>query len=109
MRWRFLSAILSTSTNFMNKLRFLYTISVKDKARTYLLFRLPGVHLAEAEIFYFFLTHQIVLHPALEIVDLELLATFGHQLVLVKTCVVADSVLLALVEVVQRERTLIRG
>ena len=70
---------------------------------------LPGVDLAKAEIFYFLLTHEIVLHSALEIVDLKLLATFWHQLVLVKTCVVADSVLLALVEVVQRERTLIRG
>ena len=93
----------------MNKLRFLYTKFVKDKAKTYLLLRLPGVDLAKAEIFYFLLTHQIVFHPALEVVDLELLATFGHQLVLVKTCVVADSVLLALVEVVQREGTLIRG
>ena len=70
---------------------------------------LPGVDLAEAEILYFLLTHQIVFHPALEVVYLKLLATFGHQLVLVKTCVVAYSVLLAFVEVVQRERTLIRG
>lgn len=49
-----------------------------------------------------------MLHAALEIVDLEFLTPLRHQLVLIQTRVVAHSVLLALVEMVEREGALVR-
>ena len=48
-----------------------------------------------------------MLHPALDVVYLELLASLGHQLVLVQACVVPDGMFFTLVEVVQREGPLI--
>ena len=38
---------------------------------------------------------------------MEFLAAFWHELVLVKTCVVKDGVLFALVEVIKRKRTFV--
>ena len=75
---------------------------------TYPFFVLIGVHLIEAKILNFLLAHEVVLHSALEVVDLELLAAFWHQLVLVETGVVPDCMLFALVEVIQRKRPFVR-
>ncbi len=48
-------------------------------------------------------------HPALNIVDLKLLTPFGHQLMFVEACIISDGMFLALVEMVQGERALVRG
>lgn len=72
-----------------------------------LLLIVPGVHLRESKVLDLILSHESMLHSALDVVYLELLAPLRHQLVLVETCVVSDCVLLTLVEVVQRERTLV--
>ena len=74
---------------------------------TYLLLVVPRIDLVEAQILYLLLAHQIVLHSAFEIVDLELLAAFRHQLMFVKAGIVANRMLFALVEVIQRETALV--
>lgn len=76
---------------------------------TYLFFVVVSVDFCETQIFDFLLAHQVVLHAALEVRDLELLAPLRHQLVLVEAGIVSDSVLLALVEVIQWETALIWG
>ena len=68
----------------------------------------PGVDLREPQVLDLVLAHEAVLHAALDVVYLELLTPLRHQLVLVQARVVPQSVLLTLVEVVQRERTLVR-
>jgi hypothetical protein len=73
-----------------------------------LLLVVPGVDLREPEVLDLVLAHEPVLHSALDVVDLELLTTLRHQLVLVQARVVPDRMLLTLMEVVQRERTLVR-
>ena len=70
---------------------------------TYLFFGIPRVYLVKAKILYLLLTHEVVLHATLKVVDLELLAALRHQLVLVQASIVANRVFLTLVEVVQRE------
>jgi hypothetical protein len=105
----FLSAILSTSTSFRNIESFLYTRSRQcQPIETYLFFVLIRVDFPKSEVFDFLFVHEVVLHAALEVVDLEFLAPFRHQLVLVQACVVADGVLLTLVEVVQRKASFVR-
>ena len=74
---------------------------------TYLLLVVPRVDLIEAQIFYLLLAHQIVLHSAFEVVDLELLTAFRHQLMLVKTGIVANGMLFTLMEVIERETALV--
>ena len=71
------------------------------------LLAVPRVHLGESQILNLLLAHQAMLHPALDVVDLELLTPLGHQLVLVQARVVPHSMLLTLVEVVQGERPLV--
>ena len=66
------------------------------------------IYFIKAQVLYFFLSHEPIFHPALNVVNLELLAALRHELVLVETSVVADSMFLALVEVVQRERAFVR-
>jgi hypothetical protein len=73
-----------------------------------LLLVVPCVDLSEPEVLDLVLAHEPVLHPALDVVDLELLAPLRHQLVLVEARVVSDRMLLALVKVVQWERSLVR-
>ena len=68
-----------------------------------LLLVVPSVDLREPEVLDLVLAHEPVLHSALDVVDLELLTTLRHQLVLVQARVVPDRMLLTLVEVVQRE------
>ena len=104
----FLSAILSTSTSFRNIDSFLLYTHQHQPIKTYLFFVLIRVDFAKSEVFDFLFVHKVVLHAALEVVDLKLLAPFRHQLVLIQACVVADGVLLTLVEVVQREAALVR-
>ena len=71
------------------------------------LLAVPRVHLGESQILNLLLPHQAMLHPALDVVNLELLATLRHQLVLVQARVVPHGMLLTLVEVVQGERALV--
>ena len=110
---KFLSAILSISTSFLNKSRFLYLhryiILRLNSYKTYILLVFIRIHLIEAEILNLLLAHEVVLHSALKVVDLELLAALWHQLMLVEAGIVADSMLLALVEVIQGERALVRS
>ena len=110
---KFLSAILSISTSFLNKSRFLYLhryiILRLNSYKTYILLVFIRIHLIEAEILNLLLAHEVVLHSALKVVDLELLAALRHQLMLVEAGIVADSMLLALVEVIQGERALVRS
>ena len=72
-----------------------------------LLLIVPGVHLRESEVLDLILSHEPMLHSALDVVYLELLAPLRHQLVLVKTSVVPDGVFFALVEVVEGEGALV--
>ena len=72
-----------------------------------LLLIIPGVDLSEPEVLDLILAHEPMLHSALDVVDLELLASLRHQLVLVEARVVPDRMLLTLVKVVQWERSLV--
>lgn len=74
-----------------------------------LLFVLPGVHLWKTQVFYLFFAHQSVLHPALYVVDLELLTSLRHELVLIETGIISNGVLLTFMKVIQGERALVRG
>ena len=74
-----------------------------------LLFVFVRVHFAETKVLNFLFAHEIMLHAALQIGNLKLLATFRHQLMLLKTSIIPDCVFFALVEVIQWEGSLVRG
>jgi hypothetical protein len=65
---------------------------------------LPGVGLEEAQLGHFFLLHQSALHAAQQVFHLVVPATLGNQLMTHHAVRVLLGVLVALVEVVQRER-----
>ena len=50
---------------------------------TYAFLIFVGVDLVEAEVLNLFFAHKVVLHAALQIIYLELLAPLWHQLVLI--------------------------
>ena len=79
-----------------------------DSGVTYLFFIIPRVDLVKTEVLNLLLAHEIMLHSTLKVVDLEFLAPLRHELMLVKASIVADGVLLALVEMIKRERALVR-
>ena len=66
------------------------------------------VYFCVTQILYFVFRHETILHPAFNIIDLKLLATFGHKLMLVETCVISDSMLLTFVKMIKWERSFVR-
>lgn len=73
------------------------------------LLSLPRGALYESQFVHLIFLHESALHPALQVVDLERSASFGHKLMLGDTIRIQSGLSVTLVEVVQRERTTIRG
>lgn len=89
---------------------FGHLVDLSELSIQLLLLRLlvvPCVDLCEPQVLDLVLAHEPMLHPALDVVDLKLLAALRHELMLVEARVVPDRVLLTFMEMIQGERTLV--
>jgi hypothetical protein len=73
-----------------------------------LLLVLPTILVIEPQLLHTLIFHKIVFHAAILIVNLELSASFGHELMLGDTFAVGLCLFIALMEMVQWEGPLIR-
>jgi hypothetical protein len=101
--------IISSHAHNVSLSHLVYLYQFPIQLLLFLLFIFPCVHLRIPQVFDLVLTHETILHSTLDVVDLELLAPLGHELMLVETSIISYRMLLTFMKMIEGKGALIRG